>query len=576
MRALAALILIGCGSSGGAPVDAGADFAIGPQVTHVGPKATTCCMVTNGAAQALYLANPVPSMPVHGRDQPANGELHLSDPFGVDITLAQNVPAFGYAFSPDGRWALYLTRTKTQRYALELAALEGPELRTPSTVTAEPDGMANARLFDQAFFTPSGRYLVLGVLPKGVQVSADLHVVEMGGGRDVFSLPNGAFDYLEQVTLDDTMVYANSTASTVPGVPSVEGLYMIHLAAAGHVTPALVDTHVTNFATTADGAKLIYVRSDGTMIMLGLQQNDLLTLATNVVAFTLGPSRRGPIVYTTGDGALHVRQILRPEAVTTVAGGVDLFSPIVFSPDNQHLYWFTNVDTQDGRGDLHHVPLPPHAPAPPSLVATRVSTRDFHFVGDRLILMSNVDATGATADVTVAALDGSGATVVARGAATGELLTALPAPSLPPPTGQISYGAQDMAPSVTPPVYAHLTGAVATPGYVAIDGSRSIVGALAFARADLTSGEQTLATGVKTGLFEFSDDGYALLYVDGVAFNRIANNWVGSLALFTTGVDIGAVTPKLDGVSELGPVVGRSLFVDAPMANPPGLYFVHY
>src|SRR4029077_3757320 len=137
-------------------------------------------------------------------------------------------------------------------------------------------------LFDQAFFSPSGRYLIAGVLPKNVQVSADLHVVEMNGGRDVFALVNGAFDYQEQVTLDDTMIYADSTASTMPGVPSVEGLYMIHLAAAGHVTPALIDTHVTNFATTADGAKLIYTRSDGTMIMFGLSQNDTLTLATNV------------------------------------------------------------------------------------------------------------------------------------------------------------------------------------------------------------------------------------------------------------------------------------------------------
>jgi hypothetical protein len=224
------------------------------------------------------------------------------------------------------------------------------------------------------------------------------------------------------------------------------------------------------------------------------------------------------------------------------------------------------------------VALPPQAGTPPSLVATRASTRDFYFVGDRLILVTNVDAIGATGDVTVAALDGSSATVVARGAATGELLTAFPAPNLPAPTGPIAYGPADLLPMVTPPLFAHLSGALATVDNRPIDGSRPIVGELSFARADFlaSGGETALASGVHSGAFAFSDDGYALVYIGDSHFNRIVNQYVGSLALFTTGVDIGAVAPKLDGVAELGAVVARSLFVDAPMANPPGVYFVHY
>ena len=371
MGPLATLALVaGCSSSSGVEVDAGGDFAIGPQVTHVGANATTCCMVTNGAGQVLYLANPSPSTPdAQGRDRPANGELHLANPFGVDLTLGTGVPAFGYAFSPDQRWALFLTKTKTLHYALDLAPLEGPELHAPTIVVAVADNMQNAALFQQAFFTPSGRYLIAGVLPKNVAVSADLHVIEMGAGRDVFSLTNGAFDYQEQVTLDDTMIFANSTASTVPGVPSVEGLYMVNLAAAPSVKPALIDTHVTNFATTADGAKLIYARENGDLVMFGLSQNDTLKLASGVTGFSLGPSRRGPVVYTTADQALHVRPLLQPESVTTIAGSIDFFSPIVLSPDAQHLYWFKNVSSQNGTGDLYHAPLPPAATAAPRLVA---------------------------------------------------------------------------------------------------------------------------------------------------------------------------------------------------------------
>ena len=576
---IAAASAAACSSSNGVEVDAGGDFAIGPQVTHVGPSASTCCMVTNGAGQVLYLVNPSPSKPdLQGRDQPANGELHLSNPFGVDITLGAGVPAFGYAFSPDQRWALFLTKTKTLHYAVDLAPLEGPELHAPAIVVSVADGLQNAALFQQAFFTPSGRYLITGVLPKNVAVSADLHVIEMGSGRDVFSLTNGAFDYQEQVTPDDTMIFANSTASTIPGVPSVEGLYMLNLNAAPTVKPALIDTHVTNFSTSADGQKLIYARSNGDLVMFGLAQNDTLPLASGVTAFSLGPTRRGPLVYTTTDQALHVRPLLQPETVTTVAGSVDYFSPIQFSPDAQHLYWFKNVSSQNGTGDLYHAPLPPAPAAAPRLIATNASTRDFHFVGDRLVYLTNVDAQGTTGDVTVAALDGTGARVVAHGAATGEVVTAFPADQPPPPTGQVSYGPIDMAPQIEPPVFAHLTNATANLALRPIDGTRPIVGTLAFGHADLLTGgaEAVLAANVRAGGFTLSDDGYVLLYIGASQFNKIAVGYVGSLGLFQTRVDVAPAMPVLDGVSELGPIVERSLFVDAPMANPPGIYFIHY
>ena len=98
-----------------------------PQVTHVGAERDH---LLHGhqrrAARCCTWSNPSPSKPdAQGHDQPANGELHLADPFGVDITLGAGVPAFGYAFSPDGRWALFLTKTKTLHYCARPGAARG-------------------------------------------------------------------------------------------------------------------------------------------------------------------------------------------------------------------------------------------------------------------------------------------------------------------------------------------------------------------------------------------------------------------------------------------------------------------
>ena len=471
-------------------------------------------MVTNGAGQVLYLVNPAPSMPdAQGRDLPANGELHLSNPFGVDITLGAGVPAFGYAFSPDQRWALFLTKTKTFHYALNLAPLEGPELHAPTNVVAIADGLQNAALFQQAFFTPSGHYLITGVLPKNVAVSADLHVVEMGSGTDVFALTNGAFDYQEQVTLDDTMIFANSTASTMPGVPSVEGLYMINLAAAPSVKPALIDTHVTNFSHHRR-------RAEADLRARERRPRHVRVGAERHAAAGVGRDRVLAGTVAARTGGLHDQPIRRctcdrsssrrpsppsPDRSTS-------FSPIQFSPDAQHLYWFKNVSSQNGTGDLYHAPLPLAAAAAPSLMATNASTRDFHFVGDRLVYLTNVDAAGTTGDVTVAALDGSGARVVAHGAATGRSPHRLPRRSAGATDGtnhlwRDRYGARDRAAGVRTPERRQRQRQRPPHRRHAPDPRRPGVG-----RADLSTGgaEQVLATNVRSGGFELSDDSYVL------------------------------------------------------------------
>ena len=216
------------------------------------------------------------------------------------------------------------------------------------------------------------------------------------------------------------------------------------------------------------------------------------------------------------------------------------------------------------------------------MVATNASTRDLRFVADRMVYLTNVDAQGTTGDVTVAAVDGAGAQVVAHGAATGELVVALPAAPQAAATGGPQYGAIDMAPVVTPPVFVHLTNATANLGLRMIDGSRPVIGTLVMGGAGLLAGgggdETVLAEDVQTGRFVLSEDGYVIVFVGGAVFSRIAGGYVGSLGLAQTrsDVDVAPVVPKVDGVSEVGAIEERSLFVDAPGANPPGIYFVHY
>jgi hypothetical protein len=578
--AIAQLLLLAACGAGGNTRDGGSDFALGPQVTHIGPNAITCCVVTLGATDVLYLANPKPGgVSATGQTIPAAGELHLGNPYGVDIVLGQNVPAFGYSFSPDGRYALYLARnTKTTRYGLSLAPVEAPELHKPAVTTLISDGLQNDTFNDQLGFSPSGRYLIYLPLPRGIDTVPDFRVLDMATLREVFSATQGGF-YANSVTPDDTLVYLESTNSTVPGVPSVQGLYMVSLAASGTgVKPALIDTHVSQFNLTADGTRLVYLRLTGELILFGLQSNDMLTLGTNVVSFSLGQSRRGPVVFIDNQGGLHVAPLIGPATVTTVADTVDLQSPIQFSPDQQHLYYFKNVLPQQNAGDLSHVLLPPAGDGTAHLIAQRASTIDFHFVGGKLVYSANVDGNGATGDLTAAELDGSDSHVIAAGAPLGQLALAFPQPLGPAPTGQITYGPVDMAPVVTPPVLASLVGAQSNNTLSPIDNSSSTVGGLGFARGDVLGGgaERLVAGNVKQGLFSFSDDGYVLVYVDGVKYSSKALNHVGTLRLAPTIVDTAPVTPKLDGVSELGPVVQRGLFVTAPTASPPGTYYVHY
>jgi hypothetical protein len=558
--------------------DAGNDFSIRPQATLVGPGTITCCMTTRGANFALYLAKTQPGdFDQQGHEIPPLGELHVTNPYGADYVLSADVPAFGYGFSPDGRFAMFMTKSK-ENYALKFATLGEPDFKKPLVHTVVEDGLQDYQLFQIGFFSPSGRYFVLGVTPAKVMRSMDLHLIDMRTGVDVMTLDKGAFAYLELFSPDDTMVFENSTASTVVGVPSVQGLYFGNLQQmiAG-ARPQPIDTHTGAASLMSDGFTLIYVKTNGDLMLFDLKEKYHVKLASGAVSFSLGAGRRGPIVWIGADGSLHVAPKLGPEILTLPAGTADLFSPLQFTPDNQRLYYYQRVSTQNANGELYTVRITPGVAATPTFIGARASTQDFMYVQERLMYVGNVDNRGETGDLISSFHDGSDPYVISRGVGLGGMDVSFPRPIPPMEEPSAVFLPRDLGAEVIPPVFANLTGAVmdVEKYRTAFNDSRPLVGALSFGTS--VRGPQGIVDpAVHAGVFRFSDDGYVLAYAGGATWNDDVANYVGKLNLMPTKIDIGILPITLDGVSEMGPIRDRALFVNAPAAAKPGIYFIKY
>jgi hypothetical protein len=109
-----------------------------------------------------------------------------------------------------------------------------------------------------------------------------------------------------------------------------------------------------------------------------------------------------------------------------------------------------------------------------------------------------------------------------------------------------------------------------------IDGSPAVTGKLTW--VDYTgAAATTLDATVHAGAFGFAaDDGRTAAFVTGAAFNATAHNYVGALKFLAAKAPSMAVDGMLTGVSELGPIINRSHFVNAPTATTAGVYFVTY
>ena len=583
LAAIAATALGAChdgGQNGGQ--DAAPDLSLPPEVTHVGVTQPVCCLETTSSAwRVMYLASPKPGgSDSRGNDVATKGELHLADAYGGDFTLATEVPRGGYTFSPDGHMALFLSPTgdRDGSYSLMFAPLAADTLGAVTPVSVIDRGLVDRPLDEQAFFSPTGRYLIIGVGPKGVAESTDLTVVEVATARVLTTLPNGSFNYLELVTSSDVMVFQNSTASKTLGTPSLQGLYVLPLASAGAGAPARIDTRTVQFQTTADEQRIVYSRFDATVWMYDLRDKSRVQIAADVVAFPLGGDANGPLVWIGRDLAVHVAPILQAEMVATAPKSTNPWSSFQFSPSGQDLYFFDRASSQDNNGDLYRLDLKPgHTTQPPGLIDRRVSESDFFFIGGRMRYLRGIDGRGDVGELVSANLDGSDPISIARGVPTGSLEIANPVPvEQPPYKGQPPRGPIDMTTPIVPPVYAHLVNATrdTTLRQPLFDESEPIVGALAFSRND--DPPVILDPAVHVGGYRFTPDGYVLLYAGGATLNSDLQAYLGTLRLFQTLVDQTPVTPVLSGVSELGRVRDRAMFVAAPGADVPGVYFVRY
>jgi len=589
--------------------DGGADFAILPEHVHVGATGITCCMVTKGTDFAMYLLNPQPgSLDNLGHEHPSTGELHVVNPYGVDKTLASDVPAFAYGFTPDGHYAMFAqnnmtaTGTRPQRYMLNFASLTKPELADPVITKVVADGILDQRMVGApnsglGFFAPSGNFYVVPVLEKGVANSPDLHVIDVRSATDVLSLGYGSFYYWQSITPDDTLVFTNSSDSPTPGQPSQQGLYVMNLAAAasGAAKPQRIDTSVGFVQLGADGTSAYYEKVNGDLLLVDLAEKLQTPVASGVVEFALGPNKTGPVVWVNADKSLHVAPKLAREILTLPPGSCDIQSPLVFTNDGGRLFYFSKVELESKQGDLYTVALPPSGDGKPVLIGPRFSLYDFTFVLDRVLAMSNIDGNGITGDLISMGVDGSDQKVIASGVPVGSVQTAFPQ-LVTPQNGATNPGPLDLGPDLPPAAVANLINAMQdadpnannSPARTIAGGTR-VSGALAFG-PDARSNQLVLDPAVKLGAFEFSDDGYVLAYAGGAMFagddscntnsgsaTDVACDYVGTLRLYDTRADVGVVLPEIDGVAQISPIRDRAFFVSAPASKAnQGIWFVKY
>ena len=281
--------------------------------------------------------------------------------------------------------------------------------------------------------------------------------------------------------------------------------------------------------------------------------------------YVVGGDATGPVAFIAADGSVHVQSLDgATKMLDTAASSATSFrAPLALAPDNADVYFFQNGDlvgggVENNAGTLMRVAV--KSGAVPSKIADMVSILDLQVFDNAVLFLQNLavpPATGAQyGDAAMSKRDGTGITALGTKVPVG----GLQAVNAGPDTWFsmfLTAGADD---------------AVNTP----IDGSPAVTGKLTW--VDYTgAAAATLDTTVHAGSFGFAlDDGRTAAFVTGAAFNATAHNYVGALKFLAARDPATAVDGKVTGVSELGPIINRSLFVNAPTATTAGVYFVTY
>ncbi|HXU73899.1 MAG TPA: hypothetical protein VN947_31480 [Polyangia bacterium] len=520
-----------------------------PTATHVSATGPTAGLVTLGADLSAYLLNPSTAA------TPVTGELHVVTKDGVDKKIDTAVPLAGYSLGPDGK-SIFYTKVAGQSAALFMADPTAATI-TPKTIFAT--GVQSTQMPFAGFYTPSGNYFLAGTLPANVAATPDLHVIDAHTGTDVYDRLNGGFAYLELILPDDTMIFQDTAGGTSTGTPPVQTLYWVSLKNAAAAPAATITTRTSQINLTGDNKTLVILKTNGDLLTwdTAAKTGTGTKIASGVAAMTMGFEPTGPIAYIGADKSVHLlgtdgTAMLDLAGTTATA---DVFGPIAIAPDDGDVYYFRNVDTQNNRGSLVRVQA--KSGAAPAAVGDNISIRDLQVTDSAIVFLQNVDDKGQFGDAAKAARDGSGITALGMKANVGGLRVVNPGPDTWFAM-QLTAAVDDSANNST------------------IDGSPAMYGALAW--YDYTGGAAVaLDAKVHAGTFSFAlDDGRTAAFVSGATFNATAGNYVGALKRIAARAPSMTVDGMLSGVSELGPIVGRALFVNAPTATTAGVYYVKY
>lgn len=524
-----------------------------PMTMHVGMTGNTCCLVTAGATATAYLLNPTAGTP-------GSGALRVVTKAGVDKAVDTGVTIGGFAITPDGKAVIYTKPAGTMFWADVSGATVTPKSLFGGASVQSPT------LASAGFMSPSGHYFLVGVKTT-LAASTDLHVVDMKTGNDVYQRLNGGFDYIQLVLPDDTLFFQDTAGGTGTGSPPVQTLYWTPLPPPTPTTANSINTRTASLTPTADNKTLTYMKTNGDLYTWDVTAHTGAgsKIASNVVKYALGGAANGPVAYIGTDGSIHVQATDGTKLLDTAASKATSFNaPIVLAPDNGDVYFYQNGDVvnggvQNNAGTLMRVAV--MANATPSKVADLVSIIDLQVMDNALLFLRNIGIPGMPpkgqfGDAAKANRDGTNITALGLKVPVGGLRAVNPGPN--------TWFAMHLANSVD-------DGGTNTP----INGSPPVTGKLMW--ADYMGGSELQIDAIgHQGAFEFSDDGRDVVFVGAAAWSATPMNYAGALKFLATRAPMTNINGNLAGVTELGPVSSRALFVNAPGATPAGVYYVTY
>ncbi|MCA1664803.1 MAG: hypothetical protein LC659_11125, partial [Myxococcales bacterium] len=353
--------------------------------------------------------------------------------------------------------------------------------------------------------------------------------------------------------------------SGIAGGAGLQTLFWVDLTT-GSPTATTIATRTGAYQPTGDNKTIVYQDADTRELYSWDAVGRPATgtkIATGATTFAVGGS--GPVAYlgtdrgtTHGGTSVHVVGT-DGKAIVDVAADVanaDAFSPVYISDDGADVYYFQTVATQNAQGTLMH--LSATAGATPTKIADSASLNDVRPVAGALLYLANVDGIGVAGDAFKSARDGSGAM---------PLGTKIPVGFLTVTTPEGMAGAANWR-------SAHLFNSAENKDRKLADAVRAIVGGL---ELTTSAGNTMIDPTVRIGQFQVSDDLQSLVYVSGSAYDAMANNYVGNLEFVPADMPtMKPAMPILTGVTEVGSVVKRSLFVNAPKAPIPGVYLINF